>query len=347
MPLTDLSMKTKRAENRMHKGMVRTFVAPVTMALLTVAGPVHAQAPANAEPAAPPPFPDPFGERVIDMGKGVNVTTDIAFSAIPGFRPLLLDLYRAKGAGARPLVVYVHGGAWMIGHRRALVVPGMNFTKVLADLARRGYAVASISYRFSKEAPFPAAQDDVRTAIRFLRANAEKYGIDPSRIAIWGSSAGAHLAVMAAVNCGKPVSGEDQTNPGQSDCVQAAVGWYGPYDFRSWPASYAPAPRNIYLDCMIGTCSDEKLASVSPITFIDAKDPPILLITGTNDTTVPDSQSRDMAAAAKAANAPVELEIIPDVGHGWKSPDKDRRIAAMNHAVDLTFRFIDEKLKAQ
>lgn len=325
--------------------MVRTFFFSLSIVLLTLAGTVYAEASANAEPAAPPPLPDPFGERVVDMGNGVSTTTDITFSAIPGFRPLLLDLYRAKGTEARPLVIYVHGGAWMIGHRRASVVPDMDSTRVLADLAARGYVVASISYRFSREAPFPAAQDDVRTAIRFLRAHAENYGIDPSRVAIWGSSAGAQLAVMAAVNCGKPVSGDDQANPGQSDCVQAAVGWYGPYDFRTWPASYAPTPRNVYLDCVTGACSAERLASVSAITFLDAKDPPTLLITGTADTTVPDSQSRQMATAAKAVNAPVELEIIPGVGHGWKSPDKDRRIAAMNHAVDLTFRFIDDKLK--
>lgn len=328
----------------MHKNKFRTLVTRLSMAFLMLAGPVHAQTSSQAEPPPPPPLPDPFGERVIDMGDGVSVTTDIAFSAIPGFRPLLLDLYRKKAAGTRPLVIYAHGGAWMIGHRRASVVPGVDFTKVLADLAARGYVVASISYRFNREAPFPAAQDDTRTAIRFLRANAEKYGIDPSRVAIWGSSAGAQLAVMEAVNCGKPVSGDDQSNSTQSDCVQAAVGWYGPYDFRSWAASYAPVPRNVYLDCMIGACSAERLAAVSAITFVDAKDPPILLVTGTTDESVPDSQSREMAAAAKAANASVELEIIPDVGHSWKSPDKNRTMAAMRHALDVTFRFFDEKL---
>ncbi|WP_189621799.1 alpha/beta hydrolase [Novosphingobium colocasiae] len=292
-------------------------------------------------------MPDPFGERVFHFANGVTATTDIAFSAIPGFRPLLLDLYRGAGSGPRPLVIYVHGGGWMIGHRRAPMIRNQDFTKVLADLSARGYVVASISYRFSKEAPFPAAQDDVRTAIRFLRANANKYGIDTSRVGIWGASAGAQLAVMEAVNCGKPASGEDQTNLTQTDCVTAAVGWYGPYDFRTWPAKYAPGPRNVYLDCPIGACSDERLAAVSAITYINPKDPPILLITGTEDNTVPDSQSREMAAALQAIDAPVQLEIIPGVGHGWKSPDEAKTIAAMDHAAEVTFRFFDSKLKTR
>lgn len=327
-----------------------TAAAALAMSISSLVVPAVAQTAGQPKPAAsqpsPPPLPDPFAERVVDMG-GVRVTTDIVYAAIPGFRPLQLDLYRPVGQEPRPLVVYIHGGGWMIGHRRAPIIPNQDFTKTLADLARRGYVVAAISYRFNKEAPFPAALDDVATAIRFLRADAKKYGIDPSRVATWGGSAGAQLAVLQAVNCGRLLAGDDRSNPEQSDCVSASVGWYGPYDFRDWGAAYAPVPRNIYLDCTIGACSAERLASASAITFVDAKDPPILLVTGSNDETVPDSQSRAMAAAIKAVNGSVELEVIPDVGHGWKSVDPAKRTAAMKLATDATFSFLDRHLKAR
>ena len=155
------------------------------------------------------------------------------------------------------------------------------------------------------------------------------------------------MAVLQGVNCGGQVTGEDTGNAGQSDCPTTTIGWYGPYDFRTWGARYAPVPRNVYLDCAIGACSDEKLAVVSAITYVTAKTSPILMITGSVDETVPDSQSREMAAAMNAAGAPYELEFIPDVGHAWKSPDKDRTMRAYRHALDVTYRFIDRQLKGK
>lgn len=308
---------------------------------------MSAQTPATIEPPALPTIPDPFAGRVVQMEGGVTATTDVVYSTIPGYRPLLVDIYRAKSAKPQPLVIYVHGGGWMIGHRRASVVPGQDMTQTLAGLAARGFVVSAISYRFSKEAPFPAALDDLGTAIRFLRANAAEYGIDPSRIGVWGGSAGAQLAVMQGVRCVRPLSGDDRANGSQSDCVQAAVGWYGPYDFRTWPEDMAPDARNAYLGCAIERCSAARLAEVSAITFVDRKDPPVLLISGSEDTTVPSSQSLAMAEAMKAAGAPYKLEIIPGVGHGWKTPESDRRTAAMDQALGMTFGFFEEHLKGR
>lgn len=306
---------------------------------------------AQAQPPSPatspePALGDPMPERVLDLGKGVSVSADITYSTIPGYRPLILDLYRpAERSAALPLVIYVHGGGWMAGHTRQSGAFS-DFTAVLSDLSARGYVVASLEYRLSKEAPFPAAIDDVRTAIRFLKANAGRYGIDARRVAIWGGSAGGQLAALAALDCGRAPGGEDKANAEQSDCVQAAVGWYGVYDFATMPQSAIPRAENVYLDCLKGACPADRIAAASPASHVDAKDPPMLLIHGVGDKVVPMSQSQELAARLKRARVPVTLEVIPDVGHSWIGADAAATRAASLRALDLTFRFFDMQLKA-
>jgi acetyl esterase/lipase len=308
----------------------------------SLAGPAQAQSPATSpEPALGDPMPD----RIVTLGGNVKVSADIVYSTIPGYRPITLDLYRAPSARPRPLVIYVHGGGWMGGHTRQSGAFS-DFTAVLADLAARGYVVASLEYRLSKEAPFPAAIDDVRTAIRFLRANAGRFGIDPARVAIWGGSAGGQLAALAALDCGHGATGEDKSNAQQSDCVKAAVGWYGVYDFATMPVSAIPNAENAYLDCTKPACPADRVAAASAAAHVDAKDPPMLLIHGTEDKTVPVGQSRELAAKLKAANVPVTLEIIDGVGHSWIGADAAATRAASLRALDLTVRFFDAHLKA-
>jgi len=305
---------------------------------------------AGAQPPAPatspePSLGDPMPERILTMPNGVAVSTDITFSTIPGYRPIVLDLYRPASADkALPLVIYVHGGGWMAGHTRQSGAFS-DFPAVLADLSARGYVVASLEYRLSKEAPFPAAIDDVKTAIRFLRAKAGQYGIDGGRIAIWGGSAGGQLAALAALDCGHPPTGEDKSNAEQSDCVNAAVGWYGVYDFATMPQPANPRVENSYLDCTRGACPAERVAAASPAAHVDAKDPPMLLIHGMDDKVVPVSQSQELAAKLKAAKVPVTLEIIPGVGHSWIGANEAATRAASLHALDLSFRFFDAQLK--
>ncbi|WP_157102412.1 alpha/beta hydrolase [Sphingobium sp. TCM1] len=326
----------------MRERKAPAFVRVMAMALLAVTGVARAQSPATSpEPA----LGDPMPERVVNFANGVKVSTDISFSTIPGYRPITLDLYRPKGDGPWPLVIYVHGGGWMAGHTRQSGAFS-DFTAVLADLSARGYVVASLEYRLSGEAPFPAAIDDVRSGIRFLKANASSYGIDAKHVAIWGGSAGGQLAALAALDCGHAPGGEDKSNIGENDCVQGAVGWYGVYDFATMPQSAIPRAENTYLDCIKGACPPERIAAASPASHVDAKDPPMLLIHGTEDKTVPATQSQELAAKLKSAHIPVTLEIISGVGHSWIGADAAATRAASLRALDLTFRFFDAQLKA-
>ncbi len=280
----------------------------------------------------------------------VTVTTDIAYRTLPGFRPLRLDLYTPAGKAARPLVVFVHGGGWTIGSKRA-TANYADFPGVLAELARRGFAVAAVEYRLSGEAPFPGAADDVKAAIGFLSANAARYGIDAGRIAVWGGSAGAHLAALAALSCGETP---------QDPCVQAFVGWYGPYDIAAMlkgakaaqPAAGAPAPTAqeraesegglAFFNCTASGCLTD-LAAASPINHVDAGDPPSLLLHGTADTLVPDSQTQAMAARMRKAGVPVEVVLIDGVGHGWVGADHAATTIASQRAVAVTFDWLEQR----
>ncbi|MFZ2997449.1 alpha/beta fold hydrolase [Sphingobium sp.] len=319
------------------------FLTSCALSAVVMASSAQAQAPTPAT-SPEPALGDPLPERILTLGDGVRVSADIPFSTIPGFRPITLDIYRPRDMGPHPLVIYVHGGGWMNGHTRQSGAFS-DFTAVLADLSARGYVVASLEYRLSREAPFPAAIHDVRTAIRFLKAGAGRYGIDPRHVAIWGGSAGGQLAALAALDCGGAPTGDDRSNAGQSDCVQAAVGWYGVYDFATMPQSAIPRAENAYLGCEKGACPADRVAAASPAAHVDAKDSPMLLIHGTEDKTVPVTQSQELAAKLKAAKVPVTLEVIPAVGHSWIGADAAATRAASLHALDLTFRFFDMQLK--
>jgi len=327
--------------------MHKRIALSLSLALLTAHMPALSQSnPPSPATAPEPALGDPMPDRILTLANGVTVNADIAYSVIPGYRPIILDLYRPPAAtGPLPLVLYIHGGGWANGHTRQSGAFS-DFPAVLADLSARGYIVASLEYRLSKEAPFPAAIDDVRTAIRFLRANAARFGVDPTHVATWGGSAGGQLAALAALQCGGAPTGEDKSNPTQSDCVQAAVGWYGVYDFATMPGAIAGA-ENAYLDCVKPDCPADRVKAASPAAHVDAKDPPMLLIHGTDDKVVPVAQSQQLAATLKAAHVPVTLDIIPAVGHSWIGADAAATRAASLRALDLTFRFFDTQLKGQ
>lgn len=320
----------------------RAFIAFMSLALFIVTGAVQAQSATQAHA----PEPDPMPERILAFANGVSVSTDITYSTITGYRPVTLDLYRPKAEGPQPLIIYIHGGGWMIGHKRMSGSAFSDFTASLSDLSARGYVVAALDYRLAREAPFPAAIDDVRTAIRFLKANAGRYGIDVQRVGIWGGSAGAQLAALAALDCGHAPSGEDKSNATESDCVKAGVLWFGVYDFATLPDSVVPGAVKGYLGCVKSACPPDRIAAASPAAHVDAKDPPMLVLHGTADKTVPMSQSQELAAKLKAANVPVTLELIPDVGHGWAGADPATTQAASQRALDLTVRFFDKQLKS-
>jgi acetyl esterase/lipase len=168
---------------------------------------------------------DRYPERRTAFAGGVTGLADVVYYTPPGSRPATLDLYlppaNKRNDTSEPLVIYIHGGGWSSGHTRHSGA-FENWPGVLASLAARGYVVSSLSYRLLGEAPFPAAIQDVKAAIKFLRANAGKYGIDKSRVLVWGGSAGGHLTALAATTCGvaalEPVV--TGTLAAESDCVQ-------------------------------------------------------------------------------------------------------------------------------
>lgn len=321
-----------------------------SMAALFALGTAAPAAERDFATAAQPALTDVYPDRVTKWPGGVTSLADVTYSTLPGFRPMVVDIYMPpKKGGPKPLILYIHGGGWVGGHTRhsgALA----NFPAVLAKLASEGFVVASLEYRLSGEAPFPAQLQDARAALRFLKGNAGRYGIDASRTGIWGGSAGGHLTALTAYSCGD-ASFDPAPAPEGSACAQAVVTWYGVFDFEPIlkRASNAPAlnaPENMLLRCKPADCDPALVARVSPVSFIDAKDPPTLLIHGDEDKVVPVEQSHSAEARLKAAGVPVESIYIPGVDHSFigKTPAETR--AATLKATNATFDFFHKTLKA-
>ena len=326
------------------------WIGATAIMALSFVTPLHAQSEVTAETAAAPVLEDRYPRAKIAFGSDVESYPDVIFSTPQGFRPLRLDIYRQVApSGPRPLVVYIHGGGWQSGHTRHSGAFA-NWPEVLASLARRGYVVASIEYRLSSEARFPAAIHDVKNAIKWLKLSAATYSVDPRKVIVWGGSAGGQLAALAATSCGVESLAPEVTDKGtaQSDCVQGLVAWYGVFDFNAIPELSTPAaapgspaasPARKYLDCGTTNCATTaKLAS--PISHVDAKDPPVLLIHGELDKVVPVGQSRAFDAALRAKGVPSELIVIPAVDHSFigSSPNATRQ--ASLQALSKTFAFI-------
>jgi acetyl esterase/lipase len=248
-------------------------------------------------------------------------------------------LYRpADTSKPHGLVLYVHGGGWQSGHTRHSGA-FENWPGVLASIAARGYVVASLEYRLSSEAPFPAAIQDVKAAIRWLRSHASEYGIDRQRAVIWGGSAGGQLAALAGTSCGVAAL-EPPGN--ESDCVQGVIAWYGIFDFATLASDLPAAPRR-YLGCEHAKCTEAATAA-SATTYIDVKDPPVLMIHGVNDKTVPVQQSRDYLAALRSKGVPAELVEVPGVDHSFIGATNEATRAASLQALRKSLEFIDRTI---
>ena len=291
---------------------------------------------------------DRYPARLQSWPGGVTSMADVTYSTIPGYRPMIMDIYLpARGAGPHPLILYVHGGGWVAGNTRhsgALA----NFPAALASLAAEGFVVASVEYRLASEAQFPAQAQDVRAALRFLKSNAAQYGVDPARSGIWGGSAGGHLSALTALSCGDAsldVAGT-QADAG-SECVQAAVIWYGVFDFALQASTRSDGDPGIasLLGCS-GPCRAEDYAPASPVSYIGAGDPPMLLIHGEQDQVVSVSQSRSAEERLRAAGLRVESIYIPAVDHSFLGSTYDVTRAATLQAVNATYDFFHAVLDA-
>jgi len=327
------------------------MVRRIAIALLAAAGvfavATHAAEPRDFPVSAAPFTGDIYPDRITRFPGGVTSLADVTYSVIPGFRPLVVDLYMPAGNAPRPLIIYIHGGGWVGGHTRHSGALS-DFPRVLARLAGEGFVVASLEYRLSGEAPFPAALQDARAALRFLRANAAKYHIDPARVGVWGGSAGGHLAALVATSCGDtsldpaPAAGTAPPLPG-SECVQAAVTWYGVFDFAPMVARQGNGSELKFLGCN-GPCDAKAVARASPVTYIGAGDPPFLLIHGEKDGTVDVSQSHLAEARLRAAGVPVSAIYIPDVDHSFIGQKPETTRAATLKATNATFDFFHQAL---
>jgi acetyl esterase/lipase len=222
------------------------------------------------------------------------------YREVLGFRPLELDLHLPSGPGPFPAVVHLHGGGWRRGSRRSTIPASLFET-----LAERGFAVAAVDYRLSGEARFPAQLDDVRAAVTWLRSE-----VDCTRTFLWGESAGAHLALLAALDGGD---------------VDGVVAWYPPTDLLGLAGDLTSAADGSRETELLGVPprEDPDLARrASPLTFARADAPPILLMHGDADDLVPATQSIRLAEALRTAGAPVELDLVPGARHMWTdAPD--------------------------
>ncbi len=245
---------------------------------------------------------------------GVIAQRDLVYATLPGFRPLTLDVYRPKPARKdfpKPVLIFVHGGAWNSGdnrHSNSLD----DLPMALAALAAHNYIVASIDYRLSGEVHFPAPLQDVKSAIRWLRGHAEEYGIDTTRVAIWGEEAGGQLAALAGTSCGvaalDPAANTDEQ---ASDCVNAVVGWDTINDLTASAASRnheaaRPTPEGAYLGCEPTDCAPGLVRTATPTAFVGPNSPPFLL-QQISDKTVPLTQSQALYDALNQAHVPAEL----------------------------------------
>jgi acetyl esterase/lipase len=292
--------------------------------------PVPIARPADGRTGTPPtPSPRPaanFPPQKITFSGGVGVQFDIAYESLQGFKPLTLDIYVPRPSPLPlPLVLFIHGGGWDSGDSRH-ATPFSDFPRALADLAAQGYVVASINYRLSQDARFPAALQDVKAAIRWLRSHASDYGGDATRLAVWGMSAGGQLAAMAGTTCGV-MRFEPDANAGYnapSDCAEAVIDWFGPTDLaadsQSPAADQDKAAR--FLGCKPAACAPGVAKLASPLSFISETTPPFLIQHGAVDSTVLPKQSQNLYDALKRKNVPAELVLYPDAGHDFLKDGK-------------------------
>lgn len=287
------------------------------------------------------PAQKPAPQRVMPP-KGYVAEYDVKY--VPdGDSAQELDIYfpEKRADKPQPLLVWIHGGGWTGGSKTQ--------QPYLAQLAR-GYIVASIEYRFSQKALFPAQIQDCQAAIRWLRANAQKYNIDPEHVGVGGASAGGHLAALVGTSGGKKAFPPIGGNEGQSDRVQAVCDIFGPADFYT-VVTQANEDKNVksvfkwnngdpyskLIGAKLGE-DREKCAAVSPTHYVSKDNPPFLILHGDRDSLVPYAQSVELTELLGKAGVPVILQRLPGAGHGGPA-------FGLPAIVKLTETFFDKHLK--
>lgn len=260
---------------------------------------------------------------------------NVQYAEVDGIA-LALDIHLPDGAPNPPLVVFVHGGGWRAG-TKASGVP--------LEFVENGYAVASIDFRQSTQAPFPAQIHDIKAAIRFLRANAGAYGYDSSRIAVTGASSGAHLATLAGVTNGHPeLEGSVGEHLDASSDVHAIISYFGASDLTTILSQSTPfglSIREPALAQLLGDLPDQvpALAELaSPVLHVDAQDPPLLLLHGDRDPQMPVNQSLQMEGAYKSQGLDVRFVAVHGAAHGGPAFFSEENL-------DIALEFLQRSLR--
>ena len=248
----------------------------------------------------------------------VDVRKDVQYGEADGV-PLLMDVYEPAGqSGPLPAIVVIHGGGFYSGDKS-----DPDVARVSHMFAALGYRTFDVNYRLAPEYPFPAANDDVRNAIGYIRQNARSLGVDPKRIGVLGSSSGASLAAWAAY------VGKGPLDVGSR--VSAVVTFSGAFDLPALPSELPPGDPRVNPDMpghgylVPGPDLSEQAIAASPITYVDPSDPPILMIRS-QDESSPLQQSELMLSKLKAEGVPAQLVVRPGTAHALSGPGLGRQL---------------------
>lgn len=268
---------------------------------------------------------------------GVRIIRDVEYGT-GGGHPLTCDLLMPNDQSTStlsPAILFVHGGGWRTGSKE-------NRQPLLSELARHGYVVVTINYRLTGEAPFPAQIEDTKCAVRWMRAHSKEYGIDPNRIGAWGTSAGGHLVALLGTSAGAQDLEGNGGWADQSSRVQAVVDSFGPTDLVTSVDRLTSAPRDSRATIAESAflpgppeARRELAKKASPLTYVSKNAPPFLMIHGERDQLVPLWHSEVLRAALKKVGVSADLIVLPEMGHGARSPESDSKI----------IEFFDEHLK--
>lgn len=265
---------------------------------------------------------------------GTFTTYEALEYANPG-QSLLLDLRVPDGPGPHPVIVYLHSGAWIMGDR---------FGGPAKRQATRGYAVASIEYRLAPQWTWPAQVHDAKAAVRWLRANAERFHLDPDRIGIFGTSSGGHIGSVLGTSGGvAAMEGMELGNPQFSSRVKVVVDLYGPTDLLRLQEDKLPCipldgnapfmPPSLLMGCPIQECR-EKTQTASPMTYVTPDDPKFLIMHGMLDCLVPYTQSVSLHQKLEAAGVDSRLILLPLGDHGGDIFDEPKQKKAVDDFLD-------------
>ena len=290
-----------------------------------------------------------FISRKENIPKPITTSDKMQPFILPAHIKTLVDIEYVEGGGKAqsldilqafksdhkpmPVLVFIHGGAYKGGDKH----DGWEY---LLPFAEKGYLGVSINYRFSNQAVFPAQIEDCKSAIRYLRAHADKFNLDPMRIGVWGVSAGGHLAALLGTSSGVP---ELENGPWQeySTKVQAVCDWYGPSDFLRMDLWSQRRNTSSPESQLFGGLVAQKIAlakMASPLLYIDEDDPPFLIMHGTEDRIIPYEHSILLAKGLENAGVPVKFISLEGVDHGEEEFESKEILQKVFDFFDTTLR---------